>query len=178
MLRTLLQKVRGPRERCAPRGPRTRVPLPSVRTVHPDVLAGIQRYCAEFDYYVQRNGRILLLHYQPNRERMWRGRELLAWGINTVDALLMAAGFSLMDELEPSAIDTGRLERRAQQCAFAMRRPDLVELEHQRLRAETDGTASEKRTEKRWQDRIDAEMKSDHAIFFRHRKSFSYNTSH
>lgn len=177
MLRDLFSGVLGSRARCKPRGPRTRVTIPSVRAVSPDLLRQMRSYGDYFDYYVQRDGRVLLLEYRPNTPAMWEGRELLEWGIRTVDAHLMAAGFFLFDDLEPGALDNGRIVLRCRQIAFARERPHLVEAEHQRLLAETNGTAAEKRVEARWRDRLRAEEKSDYAIFFKHRHTVSGRSS-
>lgn len=168
-----LGAVRGVFSRARHSGalPKTRVSVPSVRPQSPELLRRLREYGAGFDYFVNRDGSVLLLDYQPGKPRQIDGRFKLYRGSRAVDDLLQADGFSLLDHLGPHAIDNGELLRRAEQIAHAT--PKAVEAEHDRLLRASDGTDGEIRAERHMRDRVESEAKSDYRILMKHRVSFS-----
>lgn len=161
---------------------RSRVPVPSVVDAHPDLMRPLRDLHSEFDYYVQDvvadGGTVLLLWRDAFAPRIEEGRNQLILGkkfpelkLDTLEARLMEAGYSIVWEGPAAGLWDGRLVLRAREF---LRRTlkDAVQLHATQLR-EADGTMKEVRQHEYMMDAVHADYRSDHKIFFRGKRSFS-----
>lgn len=139
--------------------------------MHVDTLRALRAIGPALEYFVEPTGTVLLLEWQPGKARERRGRSMLERGIRTIDAQLMAENFSLLAALPRTAIDTGLLLARAQRILSMS--ADDIRTAHEKQVARADGTEAEEKASAIAIDRMRAEGHSDHAIIFRHRKSFT-----
>lgn len=154
---------------------RSRLDLPCVRDVR-DTLRRLRLFRDELDLYVMPGtGRVLLLEYQPGKERIAVGQRLLTRGLRSKrpmwDAQFMAQGFALLADMSPRAIDTGELFNHAE--VVLSRTPKQVDIDHEAAVAVADGSVDQMMRAAAYSDRMKAEYKSDHHILFRHRKTFN-----
>lgn len=159
-----------PARRARRRRETSRFWMPSVRPQAPDVLRNLRAIGPDLDYYVEQNGMVLLLEHQELKERIAVGRRRLERGHNDVDAHLMAAGFAVLAFLPPHAIDSGEIYRKARRILSIT--PEEAEAMHTEAALVADGTRHQEHVHAHQLDRLHAEYRSDHAILFRHRKSF------
>lgn len=178
MLGALLDRVIGRGDASdrwrEPEVPRTRVHQPSVVPCVPDLLRQLRELRDDLDYYVEPDGWVLLLAWDPTKPRVHEARHLLLLGIDTLDTRLMVDGFSILDQLPPHAVWSGLLVARARQIMQAT--PKLVEAAHEVRLRESDGRNADERGEAHFRDRLTSELRSDHRILFRGKKSFSGRT--
>ena len=126
----------------------------------------------DLEYYVERDGWILLLAWEPNKPRVHEARKMLDLGLDTFDNRIMADGFSILQMLEPHAAWSGELVQVAQ-AIVDRASPRAVEAAHRARVAAVDGTLAEIRGEAHLRDALTSDSKSDHKIFFRGKRSFS-----
>ena len=151
--------------------PRTRVHQPSVVPCVPDLLRQLRELRDDLDYYVEPDGWVLLLAWDPTKPRVHEARHLLTLGIDTLDTRLMVDGFSILDQLPPHAVWSGLLVRRARQIMQAT--PKLVDAHHEVRLRESDGRAADERGEAHLRDALQGDARSDHRFFFRGKRSVS-----
>lgn len=152
--------------------------MPSVVAQHPDILRRLRELHSEFDYYVEQDGTVLLLWRDQFAERVQAGRTQLELAkknpelfLTTLDAHLLAAGYSIAWEGPNHALWSGLLFLRARQ--FLQRTyKQAMDIHREELR-EADGTAADERAMAVMRDRIYSESKSDFAILFKGRRTVS-----
>lgn len=162
----------GRRRRTAPR---SRLSIPSVVPQIPDVLRRLRWLRDDLDYYTEQDGWILLLAWDPTKERVREARKMLGLGLDTFDNRIMLEGFSILAMLEPHAVWSGRLLECAQNI-IDKATYRKVEAAHDTRMREADGTMNDLRGEAHMRDALTSDSKSDHRILFRGAKSFSSST--
>ena len=151
---------------------RPRMKIGAVVDPVPDLLSRLRELRDDLEYHVEPDGWLLLLAWDPTKERVREAHKMLALGLNTFDNLIMADGFSILAMLEPSAAWNGELLTVAQNI-IDKATPKKVEAVHAERMLEADGTMHELRGEAHLRDRLTSEARSDHKILFRNRRSFS-----
>lgn len=157
---------------------RSRVPVPSVVPQHPEILGRLRAMHSQFDYYVEQDGTVLLLWQDQFAERVQAGRTQLLLAkahpelfLDTLDARLLEAGFSIAWEGPNHALWSGLLFIRA--AEFLRRTRKQAQDRHREELREADGTAADERAVEIMRDRIYSESKSDFAILFKGRRTVS-----
>ncbi len=161
----------GQRRRTYPRA-RSRMRVAPVIEQVPDLLSRLRQLRDDLEYYVEPDGCLLLLAWDPTKERVRKANEMIARGDNTFDNLIMRDGFSILAMLEPCAVWNGELLKVAQNIIDKATYRGVEHAHDERMR-EADGTMNDIRGEAHLADRLTSEFRSDHKILFRGRTSFS-----
>lgn len=146
--------------------------VPSVGSQVPDVLRRLRALRGDLEYYVEPDGWILLLAWDPTAARVPEAHKMLALGLDTFDNRIMADGFSILAMCEPHAVWSGELLRCAQNI-IDKATPKKVDAVHTARVLEADGTMHALRGEAHLRDALTSESRSDHRIFFRGKRSYS-----
>lgn len=145
---------------------------PSVVPQVPDVLRRLRQLRGDLEYYVEQDGWILLLAWDPTKPRVREAHKMLELKLNTFDNLIMADGFSILAMLPPSAVWSGELLQVAQNIIDNATPKKVEQVHHERF-LEADGTMADIRGEAHMRDALESDFRSDHRILFRGRHSVS-----
>lgn len=167
-----LERVIGRRPGFTPPGVRSRIDfLPTFHAAHESVLIRLHEMHPDLDYYAPPGGRVMLLQHQPGKPRIETGRRTLKKGSRAKrfnpDPLLNLHGWALLADLPYRSLYDGSFLARAHRVINAT--PDDVKAAEAAalIDQESEAFAAAVR------DRLGGEGRSDHAILFRKRKSFS-----
>ncbi len=141
----------------------------------PELLGRLRALRDDLDYYTERDGWILLLAWDPSKERVHEARKMLTLGLDTFDNRIMVDGFSILAMLEPHAVWSGRLLECAQHIIDKATYRGVEKVHEERM-LEADGTMTDVRGEAHMRDALTSDSRSDHRIIFRGKKSFSSST--
>lgn len=180
-----MRLFRAVRERFSRQGARrpsgrlcTRVALPAVVDFPLDVLRALRALDPMLDGYVMPDGRVWILHLEPNRQRIQTGRNEMRvfkeedLGMPLVSSLLSAEGFWLVADLPyHEGTSAGAAVRAASLALHAT--AEQVEARKRLIRAEVDNTNARERMVATIRDRIRSSAKSDWARTWRGRRTFA-----
>ena len=149
---------------------------------HPDLMGPLRDLHSEFDYYVEDTvhdgGSVLLLwrdHFAPRieegRKQLMLAKKFPELKLDTLDARLLEAGYSIAWQGPAAGLWDGRLILRARE--FLRRTMKDAQRDHKAQLLEADGTMKEIRQHEYMMDAVHADYRSDHKIFFRGKRSFS-----
>lgn len=146
--------------------------IPSVVPQVPDLLSRLRQLRDDLEYHVEPDGWLLLLAWDPTKERVREARKMVGRGLNTFDNLIMLEGFSILAMLEPSAVWNGELLKVAQNIIDKATYRGVEHAHDERMR-EADGTMHDLRGEAHMRDALTSDARSDHRIIFRGKTSIS-----
>ena len=162
----------GPRARRRRTAPRSRLTIPSVVPQVPDIFRRLRALRDDLEYYVEQDGVVLLLAWDPTAPRVLEARKMMLRGDDTFDTRIMLDGFSILAMCDPHAVWSGELLRCAQNIVDKAT-PKLVEATHAARVLEADGTMNDLRGIAHLRDAYSSDSRSDHRILFRGKRSFS-----